>query len=463
MTPSRYRQCLKLFLFSAKISTVKLILLLIVAIVLIILCTAKWKIHPFLALFGVSLGYGLAAGVPLDQLLPAINAGFGGTLEKIGLVILLGVLLGAFLEHSGGAYSLAHKLLSWIGPKRLHGAMVAIGYLISIPVFADSGFIIMHSLNKSLTKQAGFSMAGTGTALMLGLMLTHTMVPPTPGPIAAAGIINADLGLVILWGLIVSFIVMIPAILYSRYYAERTYIAPHLETESDEEAPADRPGALHAFLPILIPIVLIIASSVIHQARGESVQPGIQILYFLGNPLMALFIGLLLAMTLPRKFDLDMLSTTGWTGKALINASIIILVTGAGGIFGKILEVSGIAGVVKEGLGGMQIGIWVPFFIAAALKTAQGSSTVALVTTASMIAPIMSTLGFETELQKALAVVAIGAGSAVFSHANDSGFWVVTQFTGMDVKTGYKVYSPGTFILGFAAAIVVFIFYQAFT
>ena len=144
MTPSRYRQCLKLFLFSAKISTVKLILLLIVAIVLIILCTAKWKIHPFLALFGVSLGYGLAAGVPLDQLLPAINAGFGGTLEKIGLVILLGVLLGAFLEHSGGAYSLAHKLLSWIGPKRLHGAMVAIGYLISIPVFAESGFIIMN-------------------------------------------------------------------------------------------------------------------------------------------------------------------------------------------------------------------------------------------------------------------------------------------------------------------------------
>lgn len=134
-----------------------------------------------------------------------------------------------------GAFSLARKLLSWIGPRRLHAAMASIGYLISIPVFADSGFIIMHSLNKSLTKQAGYSMAGTGTALMLGLMLTHTMVPPTPGPIAAAGIIGADLGLVILWGLIVSFIVLIPAILYSRLWADKTYIAPQVDMEDEVE------------------------------------------------------------------------------------------------------------------------------------------------------------------------------------------------------------------------------------
>ncbi|HRV84103.1 MAG TPA: GntP family permease [Saprospiraceae bacterium] len=441
----------------------KLIILLILAIVLIILCTAKWKIHPFLALLGVSLCYGILAGVPMDQLLPAVNAGFGGTLEKIGLVILVGVLLGAFLEHSGGAFSLARKLLSWIGPRRLHAAMASIGYLISIPVFADSGFIIMHSLNKSLTKQAGFSMAGTGTALMLGLMLTHTMVPPTPGPIAAAGIIGADLGLVILWGLIVSFIVLIPAILYSRYWADKTYIAPQIDLEDETEGDKHFPGALHAFLPIIIPILLIIVSSVVHQTYGNQDGLGFQLLRFFGNPLMALLIGLLLAMTLPAKFSMDMLSTTGWTGKALIDAAIIILVTGAGGIFGKVLEVSGIAEVVKEGFSGLQIGIWLPFFIAAALKTAQGSSTVALVTTASMIAPMMSTLGFETDLQKALAVVAIGAGSAVFSHANDSGFWVVTQFTGMDVKTGYKVYSPGTFLLGFGAALIVFIFYNLLT
>ena len=180
-------------------------------------------------------------------------------------------------------------------------------------------------------------------------------------------------------------------------------------------------------------------------------------LMFLGEPFVALFIGVFLSLLLPKKLEAEMLSTTGWVGKALASAASIILITGAGGVFGKVLQNSGIAQVMGDALDGYNLGIWLPFLLAAAIKTAQGSSTVALITAASIMAPLMETLGFVTGLDKAMVVVAIGAGSAVVSHANDSFFWVVTQMTGMDVKTGYRTHSLGTLILGMSAISALFV------
>ncbi|MDN5201885.1 GntP family permease [Fulvivirgaceae bacterium BMA10] len=437
------------------------ILLLLLSVILIIVLTTKLNVHPFLALLFAALVFALLSRMPLDLIIASINDGFGGTLGKIGLVIALGVIIGAFLEHSGGAFKLAEVVLNIIGKKRVHEAMALIGYIVSVPVFADSGFIILNPLNKSLTKKAGLSIAGTGIALILGLTLTHVMVPPTPGPIAAAGILGADVGLVMLLGIIISSISLIAVVIYAKKFAAKTYIDPNPEySEAEiEEKIKNAPGAAKSFLPILIPIVLIIGKSLVEFSVDPADQEvvWIQITKFLGSPVIALLVGMLLAFLLPKKFDKEILSTTGWVGKALTDAATILLVTGAGGIFGKVLQNSGIGDTLAELLSSANLGIWLPFLLCAAIKTALGSSTVALITTASIMAPLLSALGFDTEMQKALVVVAIGAGAAVVAHANDSGFWVVTQLTGMDIKTGYRLFTFGTFVIGVFAAFLVFI------
>ncbi|MGI9552724.1 MAG: GntP family permease [Aurantibacter sp.] len=436
------------------------ILLLVLSVLIIILLTAKYNVHPFLALLGAAIFFALFSDMTLATLVQSINDGFGGTLGKIGIVIILGVIIGAFLEQTGGAFKLAEVVLRIIGKKRVHEAMGIVGFIVSIPVFADSGFIILNPLNKSLTKRAGLSIVGTATALILGLMITHVLVPPTPGPIAAAGIIGADVGLVMLVGLIIGFLSLIVAVIYCKKMGSKTYIDPNpdMADEVIEEKVRQAPSAFKSFLPILIPILLIVGKSLMdfNITEADKELGWVKIMSFLGSPVIALIIGMLFAFLLPKKFDKEMLATTGWVGKALVDASNIILITGAGGIFGTILQNSGIATTLADALSGANLGIWLPFFLCAAIKTAQGSSTVALITTASIVAPLLMTMGFETEIDKALVVSAIGAGAMVVSHANDSGFWILTQFSGIDVKTGYRVYTLGTFVVGVFAALCVF-------
>ncbi len=435
-----------------------IIVYLLISIILIIFLTSRLKIHPFIVLLLIAMVYGLVAGMPLELIIKSVNDGFGETLGKIGLIIVLGVVIGAFLENSGGAYAIARTVLRLIGEKRVTKAMGIIGYLVSIPVFADSGFILLSPINKSLSRKAGISLAGPAIALGLGLTATHTLVPPTPGPIAAAGILDADLGLVMLLGLMVSALAMFPALVFANRYASKTYINPYpvnKEPESEQNNEVT-PSALKSSLPVVIPILLILLRSVIKSFESDINNHAFILISFIGEPVIALLIGMFLSLLLPRKFSFRMLSTSGWVGKAMKDAASIVLITGAGGIFGKILQNSGIAEQLGEKLAETNLSIWLPFLLAAAIKTAQGSSTVALITAASIMLPMMNTLGFDTEFQKALVVVAIGTGSAVFSHANDSFFWVVTQFTGMDVKTGYRLFSTGTFILGTSGAVILF-------
>ncbi len=432
------------------------ILIFLFCIFFIVITGTRYKVHPFLSLLAAAFLFGLFTGMPLEKIIESVNTGFGGTIGSIGIIIVAGIIIGAFLENSGGAQTLAGFVLKLVGKKRVHTAMGIIGYIVSIPVFADSGFVILSSLNRALTKKAKLSFAGTAVALALGLIATHTMVPPTPGPIAAAGIIHADLGLVILIGLITSIFGLMVSIPYSKYIGKKVYVDPDFEHEQEEtEIPGKyHPPVLKSFLPILIPIILIVLRSVTEfptHPFGEGQFKSL--LGFIGHPVVSLFIGVIVAFLLPEKFDKKMLSTSGWVGDALKSAAIIILITGAGGAFGKVLQNSEMTSLLGDNLKGIGFGLWLPFLIAFAIKTAQGSSTVAIITAASIVAPMLGPLGFESEISKAMVVIAIGSGSAMISHANDSFFWVVTQMSGMNVNQGYRTLSLGTIVIGFSSMI----------
>lgn len=442
-----------------------LIVLLILAVAFIVVSTTKFKLHPFLALIFAAIGFGLLSGMPFAEIVNSVNSGFGDIVGHIGLVIVIGCIIGTFLEESGGAYVMAQGIVRLAGKKRVPLAMLIVGCFISIPVYADSGFVILSPLNKAITKKAGVSLACTAIALSLGLTITHCLVPPTPGPVAATAILGADLGLVILIGLIVSVFVAAESYFFVTRYASRTYIDPDPDGEItvEEDDAKDKPSALRSFLPVVVPLVLIVFKS-ISDFPGAPFGEGVaaSVLRFVGEPVVALIIGMILSFFLPKKFDRELLSTTGWVGKSLTSAAVIIMITAAGGSFGMILRNSGIADILGESLAGANVGIWLPFIIAAALKSAQGSSTVAIVTTASLIAPMMEALGFVSPVGRALAVMSLCSGAMVMSHVNDSFFWVVTQLSGMNVKTGCKLHGIGTLLGGLTAMLVVWIGYIIF-
>lgn len=427
---------------------------LILALGFIILGIVRWKIHPFFVLLLAAMGYGFISGMDVQQIIASINDGFGSIMGKIGLIIFFGVAIGTLLEKSGGALVIATQLLRLLGEKSVHLAMMFTGFILSIPVFADSSFIIMNSLNKAITHKAKLAFGGTTAALALGLTATHVFVPPTPGPIAAAGIVGAELGSLIFWGLIVSIFALIPCYFFATRIASRVNIPIQLEPPASTSY---QPRLSYSILCILIPILLIIGKSIVDfPANDFSDTWFYPIISFLGTPVIALLIGVALGLLLPEKLNTEIYSSSGWLGEAVVISAPIILITGAGGIFGTMLQNSGIGDMIANFFSAGSMGLFLPFILAACLKTTQGSSTVALITAASIIAPMMPALGLDTSMEKTLTVLAIGAGSTVVSHANDSFFWVLTQLTGMDVKQGNQIQTLGTLLLGVSAFIVIF-------
>ncbi|MBN1419471.1 MAG: GntP family permease [Planctomycetes bacterium] len=432
-------------------------IVLVLSVVLLVLAIARLRLHPFLALLLAGIGYGASSGMPLPDVAAAIGEGFGKTIGSIGIVIIAGTIIGTFLERSGGALALAERVLRVTGRTRVPLAMSIVGSIVSIPVFCDSGFVILQPLNKALSKRVGISLAGPAIALSLGLLSTHTLVPPTPGPVGAAGILGADLGRVILVGLPVAFAAMIAGWLFATRCASRVAIDPMPEGSGMEAAEdGGAPPAWLAAAPIVVPLLLIVGKSV---AKLTSEPLGAGWLQggacFVGEPVIALLVGVGIAAFLPRRFSWARLSSAGWVGEAIVASAMIIAVTGAGGSFGKVLEKSGVAKEIGEALSKAHLGIWLPFIVAAAIKTAQGSSTVALIATASLVEPLLAPLGLDSEMGRAIACAAIGAGSMVVSHANDSYFWVVTQMSRMDVRTGVRLQTAGTAAIGLVAGIAV--------
>lgn len=430
----------------------------VLAVIAMVIAISKFKQHPFIVLTVIAVVVGLACGLDTETVISTVKTGFGDILANIGIVILAGTIIGTILEKTGAALTMANSILKIVGKKNSVLTMGITGYVTGIPVFCDSGFVILSPISRALSSQSGVSLAVVATALSGGLYATHCLVPPTPGPIAMAGTLNANLGLVILVGLLISIPVTLVAIIYARKVAGKIDIPANPENTVEEliEKYGKLPSAFHSFSPILLPIILIALKSV-SDFPSSPLGTGVvkQFCSFIGNPVIALILGVFLAMTLIPKSEKE--NTLSWISEGVTNSASILAITGAGGSFGAILQSLPIADVLSGSLLGLGIGVFLPFIIAALLKTAMGASTVAMIVTSAMIAPMMPALGFTSELSKVLVIMAIGAGSMTVSHANDSYFWVVSQFSGMDTKTAYKCQTGVTAVMGVTTIAIVFI------
>ena len=436
-----------------------LMIVLLVSVIFIIMGTTKLKLHPFIVLLLAAYLTGALAGLPVGTIAASIATGFGNIMATIGIVIILGTIIGIILEKSHAAVKLAEMVMKLVGKRFPALAMSIIGYIVSIPVFCDSAFVILSSLKKSLVQKTGKPSVALTIALATGLYATHTFVPPTPGPIAAAGNLGLEnqLGLVILFGLLVATVAMFSGYFWAMYIGKKYTAKEDDITEEIKNVQVFKlPSGTKSLAPILVPIFLIAMRSVaIYPTKPLGEGLVLSAFDFLGQPINALFIGLFLSFLLFPKFNKETL--TGWIGDGISAAAPILLITGAGGAFGAILKETQIGETIGNLLADYQLGIFLPFIIAAAFKTAQGSTTVAMVATSALIAPLLAGIGLDSEIGRVLALMSIGAGAMTISHVNDSYFWVVTQFSGMDVKTGLKTHTLGTLIQGTSAVVFIFI------
>lgn len=436
----------------------------IIAVILMVMAISKLKMHPFLVMLVISLVVGLFWGIvdPSSGLTPTevvnqVKSGFGSIMTSIGIVILCGTIIGTILEKTGAALTMANFILKIVGEKNSVVAMGAMGYVTGIPVFCDSGFVVLSPISRALAQQSNISLAVMGTALSGGLYATHCLVPPTPGPIAMAGTLEADLGLTILVGLIVSVPAVAAAIIYAKKVASKINIPANSEYTLEELRAkyGTLPGVAQSFAPLLLPIILIgVASVVDFPNKPLGTGTLYQIIMCIGNPVVALLIGVFLAMTTIPESEKH--NTLDWVTQGVTDSASIISITCAGSSFGAILKCMPIAdsvgGLVNSGLG-----VLIPFIIAMILKLAMGASTVAMITTAGMMAPLMETMGFTSPLGRVIIVLAIGAGSMVASHANDSYFWVVSQFSDMKTEEAYRCQTGMTAVMGITVVAVLFV------
>ena len=446
-----------------------LIIIFILAIVLMIVMISKFKIHPFISIMCISLILGLLAGIPIADvklddgstksgIATVIGQGFSGTFTSIGIVIILGALIGSILEQTGAALKLADIVIKIVGKKHPVLAMELMGWVVSIPVFCDSGFVILNPIRKALVKRTAASSVAMSVGLAAGLFTSHVFIPPTPGPIAAANTLGIGNNLLLVMGL--GALCSICPIIAAYFYAQ----AVGKKVQADDEADKDEvsktyeelvaefgtlPNGFVALAPIIVPIILMALSTIAAMAKMTGFA--LQLFTFLGTPIIALAVGTICAILqlvgagkIQKFYDI--------TNDTLKTVGPILFVTAAGGVLGKVIASSDMVNYISEHATVLStVGIFFPFLLAAILKSAQGSSTVALTTTAGIVAPLLPVLGFTTPVEVTLVCMAIGAGAMTVSHANDSYFWVVTNFGSMTPDKGYRSWTVGSLIMGIAA------------
>jgi len=456
-----------------------LIIAFVIAIIVMILAISKFKIHPFLSIMAVSLLLGLVAGIPLVNVTKAdgtvvlglanvIGTGFSGTFTSIGIVIILGALVGSILEATGAAFKLADMVIKLVGPKHPDLAMLIMGWVVSIPVFCDSGFVILNPIRKALVQRTKYSSVALTVCLAGGLYASHVFIPPTPGPIAAANTLGVGNNLLLVMGMgaLVSIPALIAVYFYARYISRKVKSADEANVEvkdgeiikTYEQIVAEYgrlPNGLLALSPIIVPILLMALGSIASMAKWTGTL--FSICSFLGTPIIALAVGTLFGVWLLADTK-KIKNFYKITDDTLRIVGPILFVTAAGGVLGKVIAVSGMVQFITANSSILEtLGIFFPFILSAILKTAQGSSTVALTTTAGIMAPLMGLLGLDSTVMSAITVMAIGAGAMTVSHANDSYFWVVTNFGAMKPEQGYKTQTMVTLVEGIASMVGVFI------
>lgn len=444
---------------------VPLLLTFAAAIVLMVLAIAKWKVHPFLAILAISLLLAIVAGINIADIPGVIGAGFSGIFVSIGIVIILGGLIGKILEKTGAALKMADVMIRLVGKKNPDAAMFLMGMIIAIPVFCTSGFVILNPVRKALIKRTGKTGAGCTVALAMGLYITHCLLPPAPGPLAAVQALYGGMGfevnLLMAMGIGAASAILpaLTAFAYVRFIDGR--IPCHSDETPEEAAQTYEqlvasygrlPNALLSFAPIVLPIVLIGLSSALSMAPAVP-----DVLVFLGKPIIALTVGLLMGIVLLWQTG----KLSGFhqlTDEALHAIGPILLVTAAGNVLGTVIGATNLVSYIKSNAASLQpLGLLFPFLLCMLIKVAQGSSTVAITTTVGILLPLMPALGFVTPVDVALVVTAVCAGSLTVSHPNDSYFWVIIHFGGVEARHAYIAHTLPTLLMGLAALLNVFI------
>ncbi|MFK8793191.1 GntT/GntP/DsdX family permease [Planococcus plakortidis] len=436
-----------------------LIIIAVASIFVLLFLVMRTKLHAFVALLLVSLLLGIAAGMPLGDVIQSIQNGMGGTLGFVAVVVGLGAMFGKMLEVSGGAERLAATLIAKFGEEKAPWALGVTGFIVAIPVFFDVGFIILVPIVYSLAKKTGKSLLHYGIPLLAGLAVTHSFIPPTPGPIAVAELVGAELGWVILFGVLAGIPSMILAgPVFGRYIGKRIHLTiPDYMDIKEQEYDKELPSFGMIISLILIPLVLILFNTLSAVVLDEGNQIR-EILTFLGHPFVALTIATILTFFfLGTRRGYSRQEVQDIATKALEPAGIIILVTGAGGVFKQVLIDSGVGDVLGQMMGDSALPpIVLAFLIASAVRVAQGSATVSMVTAAGLIAPLLEITG-TTGPALGLIVISIAAGATVLSHVNDSGFWLVNRYFGMSVKDTLKSWTVMETIIGLTGFVVVLI------
>jgi gluconate:H+ symporter, GntP family len=429
-----------------------LLLIIALSIGIIIYTCSILKWHPFISLFVASLFTGIVAGIPLSELTKAMADGFGNMMAHIGIVVILGTLIGTILEKTGATNVIADAILKLVGRDKPVLAITMIGFIVGIPIFCDSGYVILSGLTKPLARESGKPYPSIVAGLSSGLYITHTMLPPHPGSLAGAGNLGlgTHLGVVIMIGLIVSLPVAVVAYLWAKKIVSTFTIndqRPNEESIPDATAIAHtRPSLIKSILPIIIPVLLIALgsmSSIIEMNKDLSYY-----LNFIGSPIIALSIGLLTSTLLIGSAYKG--QSEKWFKEGIGHAGPILILVGAGGIYGAVLKKTSLAtwiGTIIDGSLSPTMFLLVAYLLGVLLKTAQGSTTSGIIVVSSILAPIAPGLGFDSPTELIVLLLALSSGCMMVSHANDAYFWVISQFSGLSMSATNKVFSLTTVVL----------------
>jgi GntP family gluconate:H+ symporter len=427
-----------------------LIQLLIILFVLIILVVAisRWQLHPFIALILAALSLGLLVGMDGKNTVEVLLTGFGSTLKWIAIVVILGAFIGEVLNETGGAIRISDKVLKLVGLKKLPWAMGFTGYIVSIPVFVDVAYILFQPITEALAKRSKTPVLVVGLALTAGLTVSHTLMPPTPGPLAMASLLNANLGRMLMINAFVAVFAMTGGVLWAKYYCKKFLLKfdeaqakNDIEHSQETNTKESKGGsAFMDLLPIIVPIVLMGVGAFSESENGQSGK----LLSFLSTPMIAVLIGAGIAalqyMRIEKKTQFNKLIES-----AIVKSALVIMITGAGGAFGYVIRESGIQDSLGDYFTSLPyLGIILPFLLAAVLTSATGSITVSLIGASSILGPMASSMPYSPEIMAAL----IGCGSFCVFHANSSFFWLLNRLHEVPVNILYKTYTVQSLIMG---------------
>lgn len=446
------------------------IVMLIISIAVLMILTIKFQVHPFIAMLLVAIFLAFTLYIPPNResdditvISALIGNGFGNALANVGIIIVLGSIIGNILEMSGAALKMGEVVIKIAGKYHPALAMNILGFIVSIPVFCDSGYLILTPLRKVVAKRTGASPVALSIALSTGLYTSHALIPPTPGPAAVVNLFNLKEH--ILAVIIIGLIVAIPTSLVGAFYG--IFISKHIKKPNYvDKSPTyetlisdigELPPAYKSFAPIFVPIILMAMGTIVRffpTRFDESVIENIFV--FLGEPSMALFIGFLVSLSLTRKFNRDEIYM--WIGDGVSSSGRILAIVGASGAFAEVLKSTELINYIpqlNELFSSVNLGLILPFALASLIKIILGSSTIAVITVATLLAPFLNSLGYTTVISQVLVLMSIGAGSMVVSHANDSYFWIVVELSGLTIKDAYKARTLATLLQGLTALIII--------